>query len=123
MLGWNPQDIRILSIGCTQEPAGIKWARRISLGALYWGIKASSAFMAGQASGSLGMAKHLVGHENVFRINPIVASGRYSLDTIKELQSLRGLGRSAARNEISSLLPIFFIEPAEPFEPFHKITS
>ncbi len=78
--------------------------------------------MAGQASGALGMAKHLVGKDNIFRINPTVAVGRYALDGLKELDSLRGLGKSEARNEISKLIPVFFSEPAEPFEPCHKLT-
>jgi uncharacterized protein len=121
ILEWPSQDIRILSIGCTQEPPNIKLARRFKMGALYWARKGSEAFMAGQASGSLGMAQHLVGHQNVFRINPQVPAGMYDLDALKELKSLLGRGHSEARDAIPILKPIFFIEPAEPFEPFHKI--
>lgn len=121
ILEWPRQDIRILSIGCTQEPPSIDWARRFSLGLLYWGFKAKDAFMGGQDSGAKGMAEHLIGKDSIFRINRMVSSGRYGMDALKELDSLCGLGRSEARNEISRLVPIFFKEPAEPFEPFHKL--
>lgn len=123
ILGWEAKDVRMLSLGCTQIPPSINWAQRFSLGLVYWGFKAKDAFMGGQASGALGMAQHLLGKENVIRINPVVPSGRYGLDSIKELNSLRGLGYDQARYNISDLMPIFFTEPAEPFEPCHKIES
>jgi uncharacterized protein len=121
ILGWEAKEVRMLSIGCTQAPPGIHWAQRFSLGLVYWGFKAKDAFMGGQASGALGMAQHLLGKENVFRINPVVPSGRYALDSVKELEGLRGLGYDQARYKISDLMPIFFREPVEPFEPFHKV--
>src|SRR5262249_37301097 len=96
ILKWYPEQIRILSIGCTQEPANSKWAQRFKMGGLYWAVKATDAFMAGQSSGSLGMAQHLVGHKNVFRYNPIVLAKKYGLDVLKELNSLAGLGYSEA---------------------------
>jgi hypothetical protein len=120
ILGWEAKDVRMLSIGCTQAPPGVHWAQRFSLGLLYWGFKAKDAFMGGQASGALGMAQHLLGKENVFRINPVVPSRRYALDSVKELETLRGLGYDQARHSISELMPIFFTEPAEPFVPFHR---
>lgn len=120
ILGWNAKDVRMLSLGCTQIPPSIDWARRFSLGLVYWGFKAKDAFMGGQASGALGMAQHLLGKENIFRINPVAPSGRYSLDSVKELKELQGLGYDQARHNISDLMPIFFREPAQPFEPFHK---
>lgn len=57
--------------------------------------------MSGQASGALGMAQHLVGKDNVFRINRIVPAGRYGMDALKELKFLLGLGHNEARNEVS----------------------
>lgn len=121
ILGWEAKDVRMLSLGCTQAPPGIHWAQRFSLGLLYWGLKAKDAFMGGQASGALGMAQHLLGKENVFRINPVVPSGRYALDSVKELETLRGLGYDQARHNISELNPIFFTEPAELFVPSHSL--
>lgn len=123
ILGWPAKETRMLSLGCTQTPSSIDWARRFSQGLVYWGLKASDAFMAGQSSGSLGMTQHLLGKENVFRINPFVPSGKYRMDALKEVEALRGLGNSVARYEVSDLTPIFFNEPAEPFEPFHPLLS
>lgn len=48
--------------------------------------------MGGQASGALRMTRHLLGKDNVIRINPVVPSGRYILDSVKELEALCGLG-------------------------------
>jgi uncharacterized protein len=121
ILGWEAKDVRMLSLGCTQIPPSIHWAQRFSLGLVYWGFKAKDAFMGGQASGALGMAQHLLGKDNVIRINPVVPSGRYSLDSVKELEALCGLGYDQARHNISDLMPIFFTEPAEPFEPSHSL--
>jgi len=73
------------------------------------------------ASGALRMAKHLVGKNNVFRITLIVPAGHYGLDGLKEIASLPGLGRSEARNEVSSLILISVTEPSEPIKTFHKL--
>lgn len=121
ILGWEAKDVRMLSLGCTQIPPSIHWAQRFSLGLVYWGFKAKDAFMGGQASGALGMAQHLLGKDNVIRINPVVPSGRYRLDSVKELEALCGLGYDQARHNISDLMSIFFTEPAEPFEPSHSL--
>ena len=121
ILEWPKENIRILSIGCTQEPPSINRARRFSLGLLYWGLKATDAFMSGQDSGARGMAEHLIGKDRIFRINRLVPSGRYRMDAARELDSLCGLGRSEARIELPKLIPVFFEEPAEPFMPAHRV--
>jgi hypothetical protein len=66
-----------------------------------------------------GMAQHLVGKGNVFRVSPITPAGRYGLDSIKNLWSLCGLGVTEARKALPELRLLFFNEPATAFEPFH----
>lgn len=119
-LGWQKGSFEILSIGCTQEPLNIKAGRRLSLGWGYWGPRIVNAFMVSQSSFAYGMAQWLAGHEKVVRINPTVPNGRFGLDVVKEIDSLRGLGDSEARKALPSIRH-FFEEKAEPFIPFHKI--
>ena len=75
----------------------------------------TDVFIAGQSSGSIGAAQTLIGKDRVFRVSPTVTTGRFSLDTTREIESLRGLGFSEARHEITRLRDVFFAEKAEPF--------
>jgi hypothetical protein len=62
------------------------------------------------------MAKNLVGAKSVFRYNPEVAPGRYSLDDAGALRSLVGLGHQTARHALEEIRHMF-AEPAPPFSP------
>mgnify|MGYP001615470417 FL=1 len=118
-LNWPSNSLRVLSIGCTSEALSVGVGRKVGLGVGYWGTKAVEIFMASQSSSSLGTAQVLIGHKNVFRINPIVARGRFALDTIQEIPSLKGLGASEARKALPHICPIFFKTQAKPFKPNH----
>jgi len=120
VLGWPREELKILSIGCTNEPINIRLARNISMGKTYWGFKVVNLFMSAQSSSSLGTAQLLAGHENVVRISPIVANHKFGLDVIKEIESLKGLGNSEARKALSNV-EVFFVEKAEPFIPIYKL--
>jgi len=121
VLNWSPNSINVLSIGCTKTPLDIGIGRKFPLGLGYWGRKIVDVFMSGQSSASLGMTSLLIGKENIIRINPMIAKGRFCLDGIREIGSLKGLGDSEARNSIPELRKIFFQERAENFEPHHKL--
>src|SRR3989442_4243140 len=119
ILGWAPDSIRVLSLGCTTSPLSVGWGRRVPLGWTYWGLKLTDVFLKTQSSASLGTARHLVTDRNfVVRISPEVAN-RFGLDTVREIESLRGLGDSEARKELPRLRPLFFTTPTEPFKPYH----
>jgi hypothetical protein len=117
ILEWAPADIRVLSLGCTSPPFDIRRARFSPLGSLYWAFRVADVFMSGQSSGALGTAQNLVGKHNVIRISPITPAGRYGLDKLESLWSLRGLGATEARKGLTTLRPIFFQEPATSFTP------
>lgn len=121
ILGWPRDAIRVLSLGCTTEPLRVGWARRLPFGQLYWGLKVTDVFLAAQSSASFGTAQLLVGHQNVVRISPHVPHGRFSLDGWKEINSLRGLGDTEAREALPSLRPLFFQSHAEPFTPHYQL--
>lgn len=120
VLEWPRDQLKVLSIGCTTESLNIKWARKISMGIAYWGIKIVDLFINAQSSGSLGTAQLLAGHANVMRISPVVANGKFGLDVIREIESLKGLGDSEARKALPSVEP-FFKDKAEAFIPIYKL--
>jgi uncharacterized protein len=117
VLGWQADNLRVLSLGCTTEPLKAKPGQISRHGLLYWLPKLVSVFMAGQSSASLGTAQLLAGHDHVIRVSPAVPNGRFKLDTAGEIQSLRGLGYAEARKAIPNLSS-FFAEPADDFKPY-----
>ena len=119
VLDWPRDSLKVLSLGCT-EPLNVNWGRRIPLGKSYWVFKLLDVFMHAQSHGSLGTAKLLAGHDNIIRIAPSVSHGKFSLDRTKEINSLKGLGDSEARNAMPKLREVFFTNPAEPFNAFHQ---
>jgi uncharacterized protein len=121
VLGWQPDRIRVLSIGCTEEPFDVGLRRRKNIGALWaFAPKTANVLMHGQSSGSMGIAYTLIGHDNIVRVNETVRRGRFSLDKAKArvITELIGLGRNRARNESRLIKPMFFAVPAEPFRPY-----
>ena len=114
----------MLSLGCTESPFDVGMLRKRNIG-WYWATKTVDAFMAGQSAGSLGTAYTLVGHENVIRINQVVAKGRFALDSAKQVSELCALGKNRARNESAKIKPIFFYETAEEFSQINgfKVAS
>jgi hypothetical protein len=122
ILSWPPDDLRVLSLGCTTTPFGAGMARFHSLGRGYWMWKLVDLFTNAQCESAIGMAQHLVKTKDcVKRISPKIGKF-FHLDDIREIPSLVGLGHSECRKELPALRDIFFREPpAEPFEPFHKI--
>ena len=121
ILGWSPDELRVLSLGCTTTPFGAGMARFHSVGRGYWIWKLVDLFTNAQCESAVGMAQHLVrDRNNVKRISPRIGAF-IRLDDVSEIPSLVGLGWSECRKELPALRELFFREPfAEPFEPFHK---
>lgn len=122
LLRWEPAATRILSLGCTGTPFEAGLARRFTLGRLYWMTKFASVSFAGQNSASLGTAKLLLGHRNVFR-HSATLSRKIELDGVKSLGTLRSVAYSEARKALPTLKPVFFGSPAEAFNPVYRLTS
>jgi uncharacterized protein len=116
-LQWPATSLRILSLGCTASPLASGKGRKLPLGKLYWARKSTEIFMSGQSTSALGIAKLFAGEENVLRINPAVAKGNFSLDGIKEISTLRGLGSTEARKSLPKIRQMFLADYAEPFQP------
>lgn len=115
VLNWPAESLRVLSLGCTTAPLNIGLGRFLPLGIGYWGFKVAETFMVAQSSSSLGTAQLLAGHNNIFRISPVMPGNRFGLDKISEINSLKGLGDSEARKALPNIRSVFFGEPATPF--------
>ncbi len=123
ILGWPPDSLRVLSIGCTSSPLDVRWGRKFGLGLAYWGPKIAEVFMTAQSSAAMGTAAHLVSdRQNVIRISPLLPKG-FKLDSVSEIKTLVGLGESEARKALPDLRRLFFTEPAETFEPYHRLQA
>lgn len=123
VLNWPREELRILSLGCTSDPLHVKLGWRLGMGGLFWARKITEVFMAGQSSSSIGVAQLLAGHGHLYRYNPRVPGGRFALDGVSEIPSLKGLGFSEARKAVPTLRPIFFSSKAEAFTPFKQIPA
>lgn len=121
LLDWPRDSLKVLSLGCTTEPLNVNWGRNIALGGLYWATKCVDVFMHAQSHASFGTAKLLAGYENIRRINPTVARGKFDLDKASEISSLKGLGEFEARKALPELREIFFNDRAEQFVPCHTL--
>ena len=112
---WSPEEIDVLSIGCTEEAIDFKQRGH---GGLFWIKKGIDAALRGQSRSALGMARHLTGRdkglEKVVRINPPVAAGRFCLDGVKGISELQGVAYGEARHRVSELKDRFFAVTAEP---------
>jgi patatin-like phospholipase/acyl hydrolase len=108
--------VHILSLGCTESPLDIHGARMSGDGLTYWAEMIKEFFFRGQSTGALGMAQHLVGHENLVRVSPVFPTGRYELDRVDD--SLPGIAAAEARKEIGRLRTMFLRHGhVEPFVP------
>jgi hypothetical protein len=121
VLEWERANLRVLSLGCPTAPVDVGVARWRGKGELYWARRLADVFMSGQSFGSLGTAQLLAGHDNVHRVCSPAPAGRFGLDSISEIDSLKGLGSAHAREALPALRAAFFSEPAEPFEPYHSV--
>lgn len=123
LLKWDPEELRILSVGCTEEIFSIP--QNAGLGTL--GSSVVDMFMQAQAKGSQGTAKLLTRHTDesprVHRVQVMVEKGLYSLDGVKQARELAGYGSAEARERCTLMESVFFREPAHPFVPCHQLAG
>ena len=117
MLGVPLDAMRILSMGTTDDcvDLGDKLNRG---GLIQWARPASTVLLRGQAIGSFHAAEHLVGPENVTRIDSPVPAGLFELDRINEVR-IRGLAEDVARTA-SPAVECFTHQAAAPYTPNHQ---
>lgn len=120
MLGWQPSELNVLSIGCLEDISIV----REEYGAARFAPQMTNFFMSGQSHGAMGIAHILTGdpHERkaIHRISQPVVKGFFSLDDTRKIGNLKSRAVAEARDQFPILAPIFFGNPAEPFEPFYR---
>ena len=121
VLGWPPDALRVLSLGCLEETYDIP--KHAGIGRL--GTNVIPLFMDGQSRGAMGIAKLLTGDEHerhaIHRIDHVVPLHRYRLDDPRVIPDLKALGHAAARERLPALEAVFFRAPADAFAPFHAL--
>jgi predicted acylesterase/phospholipase RssA len=121
LLQQSPDNVDVLSIGCTEETIDFKQKGH---GGLFWLKRGIFAAMHGQSQSALGMARHLTGRDRgtdrVLRINPAVAAKRFRLDSVKRIEELQGFGYSEARSALPYIRDRFFAEKCAPFVSIYK---
>ena len=123
LLGWAPQSLHVLSLGCLDEvytlPRSGGWGT--------FNKKLIKLLMDGQALGAMGMAKLLTGDEHereaIHRIDHAVRCGAYAMDDARLIKELKGLGFERARERLATVQRVFLGGPAEPFRPYHALTD
>jgi patatin-like phospholipase/acyl hydrolase len=120
MLNIPLEEMRILSMGTTDDCVDL--GDNLNRGGLIqWARAASTVLLRGQATGSFHAAEHLVGPENVTRIDSPVPAGMFQLDRINEAR-IRGLAEDVARTA-SPAVERFTHHTAAPYTPKHKEIS
>ena len=121
VLGWKPEELQVLSLGCTHEAYNVNLDKS-NLGVKDWGAQGLiELFMRAQDSASLGTAMLLADHpkhDNVYRVCKETPPKLYTLDSVKRINLLKSLAEAVAREEIAKLRKRgFFSQIAEAFVP------
>lgn len=119
ILGWEPESIRVLSLGCSEAPFRIPEDGGLTGLAL----KIADIFMLGQSRGALGTAKLLLRQsgpdKRLFRYQHASGPGDFQLDGTTKIETLKGLGVGLARHALPEVSRAFFSEARDRFVPFH----
>lgn len=116
-------DISLLSIGTTASPVSVSYWKRQNGGKLSWAKTMSDLLMHGQSVAANNQAELILGKDRFLRINPIVESGRFELDSSKKsiISDLAGLGESEARRRSNEINSRFLQNIVVPFKPEYSI--
>ena len=116
LLQQPPDEIDVLSIGCTEDAVSFKQGWHSGW---FWLRRGMFAAMRGQSRSAIGMAMHLTGRDKgadrILRIDNVVPADRFALDGAKQIDELRGLGYSEARQALPFVRDRFFGTPAQLF--------
>jgi patatin-like phospholipase/acyl hydrolase len=119
-LGLDLRSVWVLSLGTTSEvkPVATKLAQG---GVVAWGTHMASMFVEAQSQTAFNQAYHILGKQNIVRINPPVAEGEFRLD-LAHPEKLRGKAGNASRHAAPEVRTKFLDHIATPYER-HIVTS
>lgn len=120
MLGWKPEDIQVLSIGCLEDVREFKAA----YSAIRFSADMVDMFMAGQSHGGLGTAHILLGDPHtrkaLHRVSQSVPQGFYTMDDTRRIAALKDRAFAEARKWKPEIERTFLHSTIEPFEPLYR---
>lgn len=114
-------DVRILSVGTTDDPFDVSKIKRIG-GLLTWGTTAVTLLMRAQTDAAISQAQLIIG-DRLLRLDTITRPGRFTLDDSRGISDLVGLGRFVAKDRFEVVADRFFVNAATPFRPCHVLSS
>lgn len=83
MLNISLEKIKVLSIGTTHEIKK-RSKKLINGGVVQWARSISDVLLEAQSISAVGIAEHLIGKDNILRINPNVPQGLFKMDQIND---------------------------------------
>lgn len=116
-LGLPLQSVKVCSVGTlTDKP---KRSRLLTRGGrMVWAAAAAPVLMRAQSDGVTKQARHLLGKENVLRIDPAVPTGALKLDKV-DSDYLIGLASHVSRDVAPAFYQKFLEHNASPYIPHH----
>jgi len=112
-------DIRVFSLGTTTDVR--HRGRRLDRGGLLaWASDAVEVLMRAQSESATKQIRHLVGKDDVFRLNPTVPTGAVSLDKV-DTDALYGLAGHVSRDASPAVHRLFCDHRAPVFAPFYPV--
>ena len=116
-LGVPLDDIRVFSLGTTTDVR--RRRRRLDRGGmLAWAGDAVEVLMRAQSESATKQIRHLIGKDDVFRLNPTVPTGAVSLDKV-DTDVLYGLAGHVSRDASPAVHRLFCDHRAPVFAPFY----
>ena len=119
VLGWKYEQVRVLSLGCSEESLAIP----LNGGLATFYRKGVDMLMCGQSKCAMGTASILlrdsVSYRRLFRYDTQVPRGTFAMDAVKQIDGLRGIGFASARSALPEVKRVFLGQVREPFVPFH----
>lgn len=110
--------IKLLSLGTTHPVK--RGGRRLESGGLWhWARPSSEVFLRGQALCATNQARHLLGKENVVRLDPVVPDRAFRLDRLNT-DELMALAAHESRKLCPEFEAVFKSHVAAPYQPLHS---
>jgi predicted acylesterase/phospholipase RssA len=119
IFGASFDQISVLNLGTSSEilkrPARLNWA-----GKALWAKPAVDLVMRAQSLGAYKQSIHLIGRNDILRIDPKVPEGLFKLDKAKCAKELKAKAAYESRSLIPEFKRKFVSHVARPYTPYHK---
>jgi patatin-like phospholipase/acyl hydrolase len=119
-LGLDLRSVRVLSLGTTSEVKPIS-GKLAAGGLVAWSREIAPLFLDAQVQTAFNQAYHLLGKDDIVRIDPSVAEGEFQLD-LAHPEQLRGKAGSASRRAAPDVRARFLDHHAVSYKN-HSVTT